>query len=159
MKHLIGFNESVGDFTKEIRDFCTKNLSYLQDEGFEYYTDIDLMGGEDDELFLHINGTKSIKFIDILPDFLPFVELLSEKVDINYIEAKFYINNDKLVKKVKLQDFPRSRRSKEVLNLDKLLNGDFTEPIYNIPSIILIKFELKKKKVPFLNRIKSFFSK
>ena len=153
MKYIKSFNESRNDTIQEIRDFCGENLVYLKDEGFEYYTDLDIMADEN-EFFLYINGTRNVKFNDILPDFLTFIELLSEKVDINCIDVKFYINNDKfeLTDKVKLYNY-RIQKS-----IDELFDNKFNKDIYKIPSLISIELILKKKKVPFLNKVKSFFS-
>ena len=154
MKHIKSFNESRNDVIEEIKDFCNDNLVYLKDEGFEYYTDLDIMW-DDNEFFLYIKSTRNIKFDDILPDFLTFIELLSEKVNINYIDVKFYINNDKyrVNNRVKLYGYENHK------NIDELLNSDFDNINYKIPSKIIIQLTLEKKKVPFLNRIKSFFSK
>jgi len=155
MKHIKSFNESLSDFIGYVKKFCSENLSYLQDEGFTYHTDIDFVGGEDDECLLYINGSKEIKFIDILPDLQPFIELLSDNVLIEEIEVTYYL------KSLNGYELPnrRSRKNKEKITIEKILSGEFDEPVYNIPVIISFRLELKKKKVPFLNKIKSFFSK
>lgn len=154
MKHIKSFNESKGfSFTNELREFCKNNLAYIVDEGFEYYTD----SVNDGEILLFINGSKYIKFNDILPDFIPFIELLSEKVDINDITVRFH-----------KQDF--SQKPSDWLNsifwelsltmkVDEILSDELVNPIFNIPSIISIRIELQKKKISTLSRIKSFFKK
>jgi hypothetical protein len=152
MKYIKSFNESIGDFAKEVRQLCDDTLAYLKDEGFTYLTDLD----NDGEALLYINGSKEVKFVDILPDLQPFIELLSENTIFNEIEIKFYF---KTRYGYVLSSSTKSRNAKEILTVDKILNDEFDEPIYNTPGIISFRFELKKKKVPFLNKIKSFFSK
>ncbi len=152
MKYIKSFNESIGDFAKEVRQLCDDTLAYLKDEGFTYLTDLD----NDGEALLYINGSKEVKFVDILPDLQPFIELLSEISIIKDIDVSFYF---KTLNGYELRDSARSRNAKVILTVDKILNSEFDEPIYNIPGIIIFRFELEKKKVPFLSKIKSFFSK
>lgn len=147
MKYIKSFNESIGNFIKEVDQLCYDSLVYLKDEGFIYHTD----PYNDYELLLYINGTKEVKFVDILPDLQPFIELLSENVMVKGIEANFYFKTHKY-------NFIGDR-VKEVFTVDKLLNDEFDGPVYNTPTIISIRFELGRKKVPFSNKIKSFFSK
>lgn len=162
MKHLKSFNESVTNFAKEVRQLCDDSLSYLKDEGFEYYTDfIGMTRANYDEILLFINGSKEIKFVDILPDLQPFIELLSQNTIIKRIEVNFYL---KTLNGYELRDSTRSRNAREILTVDKILNGKFDGSsgdyfLYNIPSIISFSFQLEKKRAPLLNRIKSFFSK
>ena len=152
MKYLKSFNESITDFAKEVRKLCDDSLAYLKDEGFTYLTDLD----NDGETLLYINGSKEVKFVDILPDLQPFIELLSEISIIKDIDVSFYF---KILNGYELSDTTRSRNAKTILTIDKILNGEFNEPIYNTPVVIIFRFELEKKKVPFLSKIKSFFSK
>ena len=152
MKYIKSFNESIGDFAKEVRQLCDDTLAYLKDEGFTYLTDLD----NDGEALLYINGSKEVKFVDILADLQPFIELLSEISIIKDIDVSFYF---KTLNGYELRDSARSRNAKVILTVDKILNSEFDEPIYNIPGIIIFRFELEKKKVPFLSKIKSFFSK
>ena len=152
MKYIKSFNESIGDFAKEVRQLCDDTLAYLKDEGFTYLTDLD----NDGEALLYINGSKEVKFVDILPDLQPFIELLSEISIIKDIDVSFYF---KTLNGYELRDSARSRNAKAILTVDKILNSEFDEPIYNTPGIISFRFELEKKKVPFLSKIKSFFSK
>ena len=154
MKHIKSFNESKRfSFANELREFCKNNLAYIVDEGFEYYTG----SVNDGEILLFISGSKYIKFNDILPDFIPFIELLSEKVDINDITVRFH-----------KQDF--SQKTSDWLNsifwelsltmkVDEILSDELVNPIFNIPSIISFRIELQKKKISTLSRIKSFFKK
>ena len=150
MKYIKSFNESIGDFAKEVRQLCDDTLAYLKDEGFTYLTDLD----NDGEALLYINGSKEVKFVDILPDLQPFIELLSEISIIKDIDVSFYFKNKKF-----LWYLQGSNHAKVILTIDKILNGEFDEPTYNTPAVIIFRFELEKKKVPFLNKIKSFFSK
>ena len=152
MKYIKSFNESIGNFTKEVIQLCDDSLAYLKDEGF----DMPYIGKHDDEALLYINGSKEVKFVDILPDLQPFIELLSEISIIKDIDVSFYF---KTLNGYELRDSYRSRNFKKILTVDEILNSEFDEPIYNIAGIISFRFELKKKKVPFLNNIKSFFSK
>lgn len=161
MKHIKSFNESKKDeFAVELREFCKNNLAYLIDEGFEYYTDF----CGDDEFLLYINSSKNVKFNDILPDFIPFVELLSEKVNINgNISIGFYnISDDSMYgydPDLHRNISGSSRKETVELTIDQILNDELNNPIFNIPYIITIKIDLEKKKVSTLNRIKSFFKK
>ena len=152
MKYLKSFNESITDFAKEVRKLCDDSLAYLKDEGFTYLTDLD----NDGETLLYINGSKEVKFVDILPDLQPFIELLSEISIIKDIDVSFYF---KTLNGYELSDTTRSRNAKTILTIDKILNGEFNEPIYNTSVVIIFRFELEKKKVPFLSKIKSFCSK
>lgn len=152
MKYIKSFNESIGDFAKEVRQLCDGSLAYLKDEGFTYLTDLD----NDGEALLYINGSKEVKFVDILPDLQPFIELLSEISIIKDIDVSFYF---KTLNGYELRDSARSRNAKVILTVDKILNSEFDEPTYNTPAVIIFRFELEKKKVPFLSKIKSFFSK
>jgi hypothetical protein len=152
MKYIKSFNESIGDFAKEVRQVCDDSLAYLKDEGFTYITDLD----NDGEALLYINGSKEVKFVDILPDLQPFIELLSEISIIKDIDVSFYF---KTLNGYELRDSARSRNAKSILTVNQILNDEFDKPIFNIPGIIIFRFELEKKKVPFLSKIKSFFSK
>jgi hypothetical protein len=152
MKYIKSFNESIGDFAKEVRQVCDDSLAYLKDEGFTYITDLD----NDGEALLYINGSKEVKFVDILPDLQPFIELLSEISIIKDIDVSFYF---KTLNGYELRDSARSRNAKSILTVNQILNDEFDKPIFNIPGIIIFRFELEKKKVPFLRKIKSFFSK
>ena len=152
MKYIKSFNESIGDFSKEVRQVCDDSLAYLKDEGFTYITDLD----NDGEALLYINGSKEVKFVDILPDLQPFIELLSEISIIKDIDVSFYF---KTLNGYELRDSARSRNAKSILTVNQILNDEFDKPIFNIPGIIIFRFELEKKKVPFLSKIKSFFSK
>ena len=130
MKYIKSFNESIGDFAKEVRQLCDDTLAYLKDEGFTYLTDLD----NDGEALLYINGSKEVKFVDILPDLQPFIELLSEISIIKDIDVSFYF---KTLNGYELRDSARSRNAKVILTVDKILNIEFDEPIYNIPGIII----------------------
>jgi hypothetical protein len=136
----------------KIIKICDDSLAYLKDEGFTYHTDL----SSDDEALLYINGSKEVKFVDILPDLQPFIELLSEICIIKDIDVSFYF---KTLNGYELSDTTRSRNAKAILTIDNILNGEFDEPTYNTPAVIIFRFELEKKKEPFLKKIKSFFSK
>ena len=161
MKHIKSFNESKRfSFANELREFCKNNLAYIVDEGFEYYID----SVNDGEILLFINGSKYIKFNDILPDFIPFIELLSEKVDIiNDISISFYNIPDDTTygydSDLRRNISGSSKREVVNLTIDRILNDELVNPIFNIPSIISIRIELQKKKISTLSRIKSFFKK
>ena len=84
MKYLKRFNESK----KSIKDFCDEYLAYLIDEGFEcvYYDTIN--DQERDNKIIDIKNTNSGFFWkDVKNDILPFLEVCSEKYDINCIKV------------------------------------------------------------------------
>lgn len=164
MIHLKSFNEENRFSDIDIvKDLCSKNLAYLLDEGFTYNTDLDITANEN-EFLLYINGTKDVTFNEILPDLIPFVELLLEIVDIKDLDANFYFKKFKnnpyeIDDNVNFLNYPNSRVYREKIKIDNLLNGEFKGNVYNIPGLLKFSFILTTKKKPFRKTIKSFFSK
>ena len=155
MKYIKSFNEEfheLGTFAKTVKEICDNSLAYLIDDGFNYHIDLD----SDNYTLLYINsGLKEIKFVDILPDIQQFVDLLSRSCHIE-LNVGFYF---KTLNGYVLGRESKSRNVHEILTVDDLLNGVFDKPTFNIPAQIVLRFELKKKKVTLMNKVKKFFSK
>lgn len=156
MKYIKNFNEELydelGAFAKTVKEICDNSLIYLIDDGFTYHIDFD----SNDYTLLYINsGLKEIKFVDILPDIQQFVELLSRLCHID-INVAFYF---KTLNGYILDRESRSRNVHEILTVADILNGIFDMPTFNTTAQIVLRFELKKKKVTILSKVKKLFSK
>lgn len=85
MKYLKRFNESK----KSIKDFCEEYLAYLIDEGFECVYYDTLNGQERENKIIDIKNVIYSGFFwkDVKNEILPFLEVCSEKYDINCVKV------------------------------------------------------------------------
>lgn len=92
MKYLRRFNESK----ESIKDFCDEYLAYLIDEGFECVYYDTLNGQERKNKIIDIKRPNNVGFFwkDVKNDILPFLEVCSQRYDINCLKV-YTVNQNK----------------------------------------------------------------
>lgn len=147
MEHLISFNESkVDDICKEIENIGEQSLAYLKDEGFIFQ--VERSSVDEHELFINIDGTKPMVFKDVLPDLLPFLELIQDKLLLIEIGVSLYHKQHNFT----------SRYTLTVDELEKLSTMDENyEANWEILTVASFTIYSRIKKIGPLARVKRFF--
>ncbi len=90
MEHIKSFDELYLD---DIEKFCNDNLAYILDDGFMFrIRPIKTFNYSNSSFYIVLyNDLKSFKWDDIKNDFIPFLQLFSEKYKTN--KVTFTLNN------------------------------------------------------------------
>jgi hypothetical protein len=146
MKHLKRYNESLNNNeTEELLDFCETSLAYLMDDGFEISCDdnkyINLYLPGKSPYGANPNAIKikdPFDWNDIKDHFIPFLQLLSKRYELNRlfdINHKFKLESDYVVL------FQGDRNM--YATLEQVINDDLPTEVYHTLWCIVLKIRNK----------------